>query len=204
MSTKSTCLIGRVSSLASSSSSTANPTNSQDDVEAIVSPLGYKSASKVAGALPYHRRRLCFRRDEGNYVQGAITALHIASALDARFKTLPFLSEEEKEASFQSITYGASEQWDQKDDTLTNVEKNIPPPSSADQTDDEPDLEPTPETSQAQEQEYFPAPKKSKAFEDLFGDMFGTADPRQKTSRDLVHAEVAKYKDTDPFPWKVM
>jgi hypothetical protein len=45
MSKKSTCLIGRVSSLASSSSSTANPTaNSQDDVQAIASPLGYKSA----------------------------------------------------------------------------------------------------------------------------------------------------------------
>ncbi|CAL8288070.1 unnamed protein product [Arctogadus glacialis] len=122
--------------------------------------------------------------------------LHIASALDARFKTLPFLSEEEKEAAFQSITYEASELWDQKGDTLTNVEENIPPPSSADQTDDEPDLEPTPETSQAQEQ----APKKSKAFQDLFGDTFGTADPRQKTSRDLVHAEVGKYKDTDPLP----
>ncbi|CAL8378048.1 unnamed protein product [Gadus morhua 'NCC'] len=91
-----------------------------------------------------------------------------------------------------------------QDDTMTNVEENIPPPSSADQTDDEPDLEQTPESSQAQEQEYFPAPKKSKAFEDLFGDMFGTGDPRQKTSRDLVHAEVAKCKDTDPFPWKVM
>ena len=45
MSAKSTWLIGRVSSMASSSSSTANPTaNSQDDVQAIVSPLGYKSA----------------------------------------------------------------------------------------------------------------------------------------------------------------
>jgi hypothetical protein len=45
MSKKSTCLIGRVFSLASSSSSTANPTaNSQDDIQAIVSPLGYKSA----------------------------------------------------------------------------------------------------------------------------------------------------------------
>ena len=35
---------------------------------------------------------------------------------------------------------------------MTNVEENIPPPSSADQTDDEPDLEQTPESSQAQEQ----------------------------------------------------
>jgi hypothetical protein len=40
--------------------------------------------------------------------------LHKASALDARFKTLPFLSEEEKEAAFQRITYEALELWDQK------------------------------------------------------------------------------------------
>ena len=40
--------------------------------------------------------------------------LHTASASDARFKTLPFLSEEEREAAFQSITYEASELWDQK------------------------------------------------------------------------------------------
>ncbi|CAL8370778.1 unnamed protein product [Boreogadus saida] len=75
--------------------------------------------------------------------------LHTASALDARFKTLPFLSEEEREAAFQSITYEASELWDQKNDSVTNIDENIPP--TAEQTDDdEPDLEPTPRTSQAQ------------------------------------------------------
>ncbi|CAL8370626.1 unnamed protein product [Boreogadus saida] len=124
--------------------------------------------------------------------------LHTASALDARFKTLPFLSEEEREAAFQSITYEASELWDQKNDSVTNIDENI----TAEQTDDEPDLEPTPGTSQAQEKEYVPA-QKSKAFQDLFGDTFSTAEPTQKTSRDLASAEVAKYKETAPLPLHV-
>ena len=43
-----------------------------------------------------------------------------------------------------------------------------------------------------------PASKKSKAHEDLFGDTFFTRDPGQivKTSRELAHTEVAKYKCT--------
>ena len=47
--------------------------------------------------------------------------------------------------------------------------------------------------------EYVPA-QKSKAFQDLFGDTFSTAEPTQKTSRDLASAEVAKYKETAPLP----
>ncbi|KAJ8356600.1 hypothetical protein SKAU_G00193940 [Synaphobranchus kaupii] len=40
--------------------------------------------------------------------------LHTASALDARFKKLPFLNEEERDATFQCLIHEAAELWDQK------------------------------------------------------------------------------------------
>lgn len=46
--------------------------------------------------------------------------------------------------------------------------------------------------------EYVPSSKKSKTFEDLFGDTFCTVDPSQtvKTPKELAHAEVVKYRET--------
>ncbi|XP_049930768.1 E3 SUMO-protein ligase ZBED1-like [Epinephelus moara] len=49
-----------------------------------------------------------------------------ASALDTRFKKLPFLSEKERDATFQCLTQEAAELWDQKNDTVAQVE-NAPP-----------------------------------------------------------------------------
>ncbi|KAJ8375471.1 hypothetical protein SKAU_G00060510 [Synaphobranchus kaupii] len=130
--------------------------------------------------------------------------LHTASALDARFKKLPFLNEEERDATFQCLIHEAAELWDQKNDTVTQVE-NTHPHSSGDQTsDDQSDFVPVSHCSltapplhpQATEQDYVPISKKSKALEDLFGDTFCTGYQSVKASRELAHAEVAKYKDT--------
>ncbi|XP_045887410.1 uncharacterized protein LOC123958197 [Micropterus dolomieu] len=126
--------------------------------------------------------------------------LHKASALDPRFKKLPFISEVERGATFQCLIREAAELWDQKSDTVAHVE-NTRLHSSGDQTyADQSELVPV---SQAQatgqvQKIYILSSKKSKALEDLFGDTFCTVDPSQtvKTSRELAHAEVAKYKDT--------
>ena len=53
-------------------------------------------------------------RELAQRYEDVLRVLHTASALDARFKTLPFISGEEREAAFQSITYEASELWNQK------------------------------------------------------------------------------------------
>ncbi|KAM9783587.1 zinc finger BED domain-containing protein 4-like isoform X7 [Syngnathus typhle] len=43
--------------------------------------------------------------------------LNTAAALDARFKTLPFLCKEERDATFKNIINEAAHLWDQKEDT---------------------------------------------------------------------------------------
>lgn len=44
--------------------------------------------------------------------------------------------------------------------------------------------------------DYVPASKKSKALQDPFGDTCGHYSQTVKTSRELAHAKIAKYKDT--------
>ncbi|XP_074518369.1 E3 SUMO-protein ligase ZBED1-like [Halichoeres trimaculatus] len=124
--------------------------------------------------------------------------LHNASALDARFKKLPFLSEEERDATYQCLIHEAAELWDKKkgNDTVAQVE-NTPPHSSGDQTADAPSDSPIASQAQATE-DYVPVSKKSKALADLFGDTFCKMDSSQavRTSRERAGVEVAKYKDS--------
>ncbi|XP_039520337.1 E3 SUMO-protein ligase ZBED1-like [Pimephales promelas] len=126
--------------------------------------------------------------------------LYRASALDPRFKNLPFLSEEERDATFQFLIHEASELMIQKNDTVSQVE-NATAHSSADKTSDDDDGDPEMMPvfqAETTEEEHVPPFKKSKPFEDLFGDTFCTADPSQtvKTPKELAHAEVVKYRDT--------
>ncbi|XP_077070815.1 uncharacterized protein LOC143722931 [Siphateles boraxobius] len=119
--------------------------------------------------------------------------LYRASALDPRFKKLPFLSEEERDATFQFLIHEAAESI-QKNDTVSQVE-NATAHSSADKTsddDDDGDPEMMPVFQAETTEEHVPPFKKSKPFEDLFGDTFCTADPSQtvKTPKELAHAEV--------------
>ncbi|KAL6484220.1 hypothetical protein MHYP_G00062650 [Metynnis hypsauchen] len=113
--------------------------------------------------------------------------LHKASALDPRFKKLPFLREEERDATFQCLIQDGLQRLDQKDDTVTQDEET---PPACGQATNEPQVEIT--------EEHVPPSKKLKTLEALFGDVLYTVDPNQmiKTSRDLAQAEVVKYRET--------
>ncbi|CAM4278784.1 unnamed protein product [Leuciscus chuanchicus] len=109
--------------------------------------------------------------------------------------------EQERDATFQFLIHEAAELMIQKNDTVSQVE-NATAHSSADKTsddddDDDPEVMPGFQ-AEPTEEEHVPPFKKSKPFEDLFGDTFCTVDPSQtvKTPKELALAEVVKYRDT--------
>uniref|UniRef100_A0AAV2K0X8 Uncharacterized protein n=1 Tax=Knipowitschia caucasica TaxID=637954 RepID=A0AAV2K0X8_KNICA len=109
--------------------------------------------------------------------------LNTAAALDARFKTLPFLCEEERDATFKNIINEATQLWDQKEDTQahdgTAMEETHTPHPSEEACDHE-----------LHASEYVPVAKKTKAMEDLFGDTYTTVSSSfTKTSKQRAEME---------------
>ncbi|KAK0143585.1 Zinc finger BED domain-containing protein 1 [Merluccius polli] len=107
-----------------------------------------------------------------------------ASALDPRFKKLPYTSVEDEEKTFECIITEAAALWDQTVSLHYHVLVMY-------QRDILGDILHHPE--------YGPVSKKRKALAKLFGDTFCTVDPNQteKSSRQIAQAEMVKYKDTD-------
>ncbi|XP_037095176.1 E3 SUMO-protein ligase ZBED1-like [Syngnathus acus] len=116
--------------------------------------------------------------------------LNTAAALDARFKTLPFLCEEERDATFKNIINEATQLWDQKEDTQahdgTAMEETHTTHPSEEACDDE-----------LHASEYVPVSKKTKAMEDLFEDTYTASSNFVKTSKQLAEMEVNRYKETE-------
>ncbi|XP_039607958.1 E3 SUMO-protein ligase ZBED1-like [Polypterus senegalus] len=119
--------------------------------------------------------------------------LNKATALDPRFKKLPYLSQEEREATFESLISEAETLWHKKD--ASEIQEPVKQTSNASPLDTTSETVSQPE---APGEEYISPPKKTKTLTDLFGDDFCTADPYQsmKSCRQMAHAEVLKYRET--------
>ncbi|XP_060790687.1 E3 SUMO-protein ligase ZBED1-like [Neoarius graeffei] len=108
-----------------------------------------------------------------------------AAALDPRFKKLPFLCDNRRHETFNGIAEEAAQLKEWRNESEAQPEETPTHAQMCDVQGTE-TIEETP-----------PSAKKSKVFEDLFGDSFCTEDPsvRKKTAKELADDEIRKYRD---------
>ncbi|XP_060602039.1 E3 SUMO-protein ligase ZBED1-like [Ruditapes philippinarum] len=150
--------------------------------------------------------------------KGSEQVLNMCSALDPRFKMLPFLSDEDKAGVFNRLTSETV--------TVNEVSKvKIEPDENLLTEIDEPELPSLPENSERDskptEQESTQGPPskkiktetksistsmksaKSSVFGEIFGDVYICAVEPPKTPLLLAQAEVQQYKECPPVPLDV-